>query len=402
MKKNILYLTRNGILEPLGQSQVLSYLRGVSKYYNVTIISFEKDVDLKNINEVDKVRDDCAHHGILWMPQRFHTADNTAAAVLILVRFIVLACTVSQGKNMHLIHARSYIPALVALFVGRLLSIPYIFDMRGLWVEELITSGRINRESIIYRVLLRIERACLHHSAATITLTKASVSYLRNTYCDLISENKLKVIPTCADLRRFPMRQNSAQKRIIGCVGTIMSGWFLVNWLKNFIVVALSRDRELLFEITTRDDPIAVGAALRLDKEISSRVTIVSAEPTQIPLIIQKQLASVMFYAGGQISEVGRSPTRLAEILGTGVPVVANAGVGDIEQIILSHRVGVIVRGASEVELHDALDELVILLEDPGLSSRCRAVAEAYFSLEAGTQAYLEVYRSIISNQLVN
>ena len=40
-----LYLTRNGLLEPLGQSQVLAYLRGLSRDYQITLITYEKDDD---------------------------------------------------------------------------------------------------------------------------------------------------------------------------------------------------------------------------------------------------------------------------------------------------------------------------------------------------------------------
>jgi len=38
-----LYLTRNGLLEPLGQSQVMAYLRGLSRDYKITLITYEKD-----------------------------------------------------------------------------------------------------------------------------------------------------------------------------------------------------------------------------------------------------------------------------------------------------------------------------------------------------------------------
>ena len=37
----ILYLSRTGMLEPLGQSQVLSYLKGLSRSYRITLVSYE-------------------------------------------------------------------------------------------------------------------------------------------------------------------------------------------------------------------------------------------------------------------------------------------------------------------------------------------------------------------------
>ena len=35
----VLYITRNGLLEPLGQSQVMPYLRGLSSYYKISLIT---------------------------------------------------------------------------------------------------------------------------------------------------------------------------------------------------------------------------------------------------------------------------------------------------------------------------------------------------------------------------
>jgi len=38
-------------------------------------------------------------------------------------------------------------------------------------------------------------------------------------------------------------------------------------------------------------------------------------------------------------------------------------------------------------------------MKDPDLSARCRATAEAVFSLEAGTEAYREIYASILNTK---
>jgi len=37
-----LYLIRDGQLEPLGQSQVMAYLRGLSRDYKITLITYKK------------------------------------------------------------------------------------------------------------------------------------------------------------------------------------------------------------------------------------------------------------------------------------------------------------------------------------------------------------------------
>ena len=50
--KTVLYLTRNGLLEPLGRSQILPYLIELSKDYRIIIISSEKNIDLKNKSKI--------------------------------------------------------------------------------------------------------------------------------------------------------------------------------------------------------------------------------------------------------------------------------------------------------------------------------------------------------------
>jgi glycosyltransferase involved in cell wall biosynthesis len=116
-----------------------------------------------------------------------------------------------------------------------------------------------------------------------------------------------------------------------------------------------------------------------------------------MPAIVQRHTASVMFYAGGATSELGRSPTRMAEVLGCGRPVVANPGVGDVEQVVHQNRVGVLARGSSSAEMDVCVAELLDLLKDPQLASRCRRTAETMFSLESGTAAYRQLYAQILA-----
>jgi glycosyltransferase involved in cell wall biosynthesis len=102
-----------------------------------------------------------------------------------------------------------------------------------------------------------------------------------------------------------------------------------------------------------------------------------------------------MFFETG-LSKLGSSPTRMGEILGCGLPIITNDGVGDVSRIIRKYRVGVLVDGLSSAQMSAALNSLDILMTDPDLSSRCRAAAEDVFSLKVGTQAYCELYRAVL------
>jgi glycosyltransferase involved in cell wall biosynthesis len=58
--------------------------------------------------------------------------------------------------------------------------------------------------------------------------------------------------------------------------------------------------------------------------------------------------------------------------------------------------VGVLATGASSAEMDACAAELLALLKDPDLASRCRRTAEALFSLESGTAAYRQLYAEIL------
>lgn len=168
VKPAVLYITRSGMLEPLGQSQVLAYLRGLSADYRITLISFEKPEDLADDAGMARVRADCAAHGIVWRPCRFRRRPPLLASAWGMALLFVLCWREVRRGYATLIHARAYIPATIAMLVGRLTGTPFIFDMRALWPEELITAGRMRRGSPVHRAIVHAERTCLKHAAAVI------------------------------------------------------------------------------------------------------------------------------------------------------------------------------------------------------------------------------------------
>lgn len=394
-----LYLTRNGLLEPLGHSQVIPYLRGLSKDYAITLITYEKVGDWADDEAVTQARADCSAHGITWLPQVFRPHPKVIAPALSMVRMVWLLRREVRRRGIRVIHARSYIPAAVALAVHRITGVPFIFDMRALWPEELITAGRLRRGSWLHRFITAAERACLKHAAGVVSLTEAAVSHLQQTYPKELQNKEITVIPTCADLNRFRPAEEAQAPPVHGCIGTLLSGWFKTDWLQQWIETAAERDPATRFEILTRDDPQAVRAKIDPDGEIGQRLTIGARKPAEMPAALHAHTVSIMFYDGNATSELGRSPTRMAEVLGSGLPVVANRGVGDVAKIVEEHRVGVIVEDSSREAMNDAFDSLRALQADPALAKRCRATAMAVFSLEAGAESYSALYKTCLAGQ---
>ena len=78
-----------------------------------------------------------------------------------------------------------------------------------------------------------------------------------------------------------------------------------------------------------------------------------------------------------------------------GIPVIANSGVGDVEEMIKDAQAGYILHRFDKKELQKAVDAIPSLLhKDP----QCiRARAEAVYSLKRGISLYLECYHSLFN-----
>lgn len=403
-KNKTMYITRNGLLEPLGQSQVLSYLRGLSENFNILLITFEKKEDLVKTDELRRVQDICAEHKIRWLPLTFRRKPKYIASIFGLSCLLFLTIWYSVFKGYRLIHARSYIPAAAALMCRKLTGIPFIFDMRALWPEELITAGRLRRNSVLHRLIVLIERSCLRNAAHVVVLTRAADEFIRASYPVETKNQAISIIPTCVDLEHFafiPGKQckdetKNFQTITYGCIGSVTSGWFATDWLAKWYLSAIEDDNVSSFDVVTRDDPTVVRALLDEKQVFGGKLSIRSLSFHEMPSAIRSHDLSLMFYAGGSPSELGRSPTRLAEVLACGRPVVVNDGVGDVSHIVSENRVGVILEAPSPEEIEKAKSELQSLMCEKDLAARCRQTAERIFSLEHGTSAYARIYRSLL------
>jgi glycosyltransferase involved in cell wall biosynthesis len=388
---NVLYLSYTGMLEPLGRSQVINYLIKLGPDYRFTLISFEKPENLKNASEMASLREELLRFNIHWIPLRYHHRPRLLASGWDMGQFFFVALWQVFFQRARLIHARGYIASFVALAVSRLSRRSFIFDMRAFWPEELIAAKRLRRGSLVHRVIKGLESRCLDHAAGVISLTQAAVDHMKVTRPD----QYFTVIPTCADLDRFTNTEDYPQPPVIGCLGTVTSGWFRLSWLAGFFQAVAAENPHARFEVLTRNDPPQVRAALVGKGLPQQALTIGAVTANEVAPALNKHSASAMFFTSG-IAKMASCPTRMGEVLGCGRPVVANEGVGDVAEMIRAFNVGVIVESDSPEDMSTAAKALLLLLQDNELPSRCRAAAEHYFSLEAGGKRYRQVYQTIL------
>ena len=72
-------------------------------------------------------------------------------------------------------------------------------------------------------------------------------------------------------------------------------------------------------------------------------------------------------------SKLASSPTKIAEYLASGLPIICNAGIGDLDVLIEGDRVGVLVREFNSGHYEHALRMVVWAKSRARSSSRCLA-----------------------------
>ena len=396
---NVLYVTYDGLLEPLGQSQVLAYLEKLAIYYHIHLISFEKPKDLVDKPKVESLRRRTDAAGIRWTSLTYHKSPSTLATAWDIFVGGMVATWMTLRHRIKIIHVRSYVPALMALAPCRFTKAKLLFDIRGFWVDEQVDGGLWPRDGWLYRTAKLIEEVLFQSADHIVTLTYASAKEIEIFPYLSGCVPPISVIPTCADLDRFCFQSSSSDNTfILGYLGTVGSWYLFDETLRCFRVLReIVPNARLL--IVNRSDHVAIRNSLERADVDPSLVEVHKADHADVARLVRRMSAGTALIKPAY-SKVASAPTKLAEYLGCGVPCLGNAGVGDMEGILEEEGVGVVLSDFSEQTLVDGIKKLVTLVSNPETPRRCRETATRLFSLEAGVSQYKRIYEGLKSSQL--
>ena len=394
MKPAVLYISYDGMLEPLGQSQVLAYLDHLAKDYQPHLISFEKKNDWEDEARREEVRARIAAAGIVWKPLRYHKSPTAPATAFDIAAGTVAALTVARRHSVTIVHARSYVAAAMALPVKRLTGARFLFDMRGFWADERVDGGIWPAESRKYKVAKRLERNFLLAADHVVTLTDASAVELGNFPYLKGQMPPVSVIPTCADLDQFSLQLADRRGQfVLGYVGSVGT-WYLFDELLVFFRALREKEPQAQLLIINRNEHAFIRERVALAGLSPDCIEIIAADHSEVPAQIARMTVGSAIIKPAY-SKIASAPTKLAEYLGCGVPCLGNVGVGDMEQILEGRRVGIALRGFSPADMAEAVDRLLSLTGEPNLQVRCSQVARQLFSLESGVAAYRSIYQKL-------
>jgi glycosyltransferase involved in cell wall biosynthesis len=397
-----LYICYFGLREPLVQTQVLPYLRQLSAGgIKVSLLTFDSS-ELSQ-KEREGWRNQLSRQGIRWFSLKYHKRPSLPATLYDIVAGTLLASRLVRREGIEVVHARSHVPAAMAALTKKISACRMVFDIRGFFPEEYVDAGLWPAGGLLYRLTKRAEKRLLGSSDACVVLTKRAREIVRSSPA-LPASVPVEVIPCCVDLQRFAgangcreqMRKQLGveARRVIVYVGA-MGGWYLSEEMADFLALAHELDQSTFALILTQSSLSEVAGRLSRRGMSDSDFLVVTVAPGQVPHYLAAADLAFCFIKPSY-SKVSSSPTKIAEYLASGLPVVCNAGIGDVDEVLSGDRVGVMVRDFSPEAYAQAICDAEALRSEPGIAERCRASARAHFDLlSVGGPRYRSVYEAL-------
>lgn len=393
MNHGVLYLSYDGMLEPLGQSQVLAYLEQLAGERVIHLISFEKPEDLADSAARAHVAARIAKAGIHWHPCTYHKRPTALATSWDIFVGVAAGTWLAWRHRLRIVHARSYVTSVMALAIKRFTGAGFVFDMRGFWANERVDGNLWPENGRSFRVAKWFEKRFLLSADHVVSLTHAAVRIMQGFDYLQGRMPPFTVIPTCADLRLFmplPRQRYGGDPFVLGYVGTVGT-WYLFDEVVACVAALLRQRPDAKFLVVNRGEHDHIRHGLALVGVPESAVEITSASHAEVPALIARMDAGI-FFIKPAFSKQASAPTKLAEFLGCGVPCLGNTGVGDMAEVLRENRVGVAIDQFDAASLNAGMRQLIELVADPGTRQRCVDTASRYFSLEDGTRNYAKIY----------
>ena len=370
-KFDLTYITIDSLTEGVGSSQIRPLISRLSEFgLKINLISFEKSQPKIEIIDYFKGLE------VDWNFREFKSTGFING----ITRIDELRREIPETA---LIHARSDIPAISGIASHQA---PVLWDVRSLWADQKVMIQRSRLNKLNYAFYRTFESIAAAASVGMSTLTHAVVPVLEERHRKL--PTKRTVVPTAVDLNRFKLVEIFPSSYM-----ALFSGTY-----NDYYDLPLSA--AFMKEFKTKVDVDIHWA--RPPESSKPRINV--GEDKIFPSV-QLEMASLIpnYSFGVSICKLDAGPsltaampTKIAEFLACGRPVVVNRGLGDMDQFIEEFDAGVILDG-SLVNLKESVDRMLNLLADPLTPIRCRALAEKYFDMDRGAAKYLTLYNELKS-----
>lgn len=412
-RPHIVYATYDGLLEPLGYSQVVRVVSQIADGGQVrfTICSLEKEKDRNDADREQKLEAQLRRRHIRWRRRTWTDGGGPLDVARNLRSLISMLDSVVAEDGADLFHARSYMPAAAARHVGLRQGVDYLFDTRGFWVDERLENGRFIGGPVGERAARSWETKLYNDAAAAVMLTELGADDIEhNPQFDWPRQRPVEVIPTLVDYDAFALAPNPGpttldgvdvtrlnQSLVIGWVGSVKPVYPLDESLRLFDLLYARRNDAHLVCLTRNQAPVLRKLEqLRLPP---TSYTVTTAEHRDMPRWLQLMDWGLLLRSTRpeQRAYLAAMPTKLGEFFATGTRPIYCGASSEVRDWIQRAGTGVVLDDYDEQSLRAAADCIADTEPNPRRLWEARWRTRSHFGLEGGTDRYHRLYRRVLN-----
>jgi len=394
---DVIYISYDGMTDPLGRSQVLPYLTGLAALgHRIRLVSLEKPGLFASGGEA--VRKICGAAGIEWHPLPYRNRPPILSAMVNVAALRRETRRLHRERRADFTHCRSDLAGLAGLALKRRHGLPLLYDMRAFWPDERAEGGAWDQSKPLYRALFRYfkarQRELIAEADEIVMLAEEGRRALPHS-----PKAPVTVIPCCADFEHFTLPAGNVRQERRAELGLrdeapllIHLGSIGCNVLLGEMLDFLGMYRErypaarMLF---LAPDGEATILAVARERGVDGAVHVRSATREEVPQWLAAADLGV-FFVRPVFSKKAASPTKLGEMLAVGLPVLTNSGVGDVAAVVEELGAGAVVSSFDPAIYRQAMDDLDRLRIDP---AQLRERARRRFDVRNGIAGYDGIYR---------
>ncbi len=391
-KKTIKFITYDGILEPIGDSQVLSYLKYISKTHYIKLLSYEKKNDLKNIKNIKIKKKYLKKLNIEWKILKYHDYLSFISTLHNIINGYIDNIIDLIKRKIDIFHIRGPLPGLLIIPFLYFFNIKFIFDMRGFWADEKVDRLGWEKNSIIYKFFKKIEKILLLKSNSVVCLTKDSKKILIDNY--KIDKNKITIIPTCVDLDYYKFKEKRNKKNINFChLGSLESA-YNIEKIINFFNSLLKFNKKIKIFFYTNQNPKKLNYLMKKYNIPKKNYTIENLDKKKL-INKLKYIDIGIFCCNKNFSIKGSFPTKIGEFLASGIPIICNNFNKEVFDLIIKNKVG-IINEFEDQNYSIVFKKIKKMINSKKINSTSRKICEEKLSIEIGSKKFLRIYKSIL------
>ncbi len=381
-----IYISFDGLNDPLGQSQIIPYLEKIKLSNSVKVFTMEK----RNVKKKYFI-----NKKIKCYNTTFSYSQNKLKKLLNYINFFFFIVKLTIGYKINIIHCRGFLPALYGSIIATFKKSKIIYDMRGFWIDEKVDNGSLKKNTIMgiiaFHFLKKIENYIIRNSNAIVVLSDKAKKYIIKNFN---RKNKIFVIPCSVDYEKFNYINFTNKKNFKKRLGLYQNGktmiyigsygkYYMVQEMLKIYKYFKSKLKNINFLVVTNQKSL-FKKVYRKHKEIK----IINSKWNKVPNYLS--IADVSFcLIKPTFAKIASTPTKASESLSMGVPIITNKKIGDYEKIVKKEKIGCLL-DINNFNNNKNYLRINSLLKLPRKVVRSRS--RKYFDINSAVKKYNKIY----------